>query len=299
MKFRQLRYVVAVAREGSFTRAARHLNVSQSAISEQVRLLEDELGFAILTRTGQGVEVTSHGRVFLHQSERILSEMQHLRELGRTLSGTAINRLRIGMVSGLYHQLMPTLFSELTKLDDMQYEVHTAPTRVIYDRLTRDLLDLGVTITGDSHMIPPGFAQESLFEVDMQLIFAPGFDLGTDLSPIGIADIAELPWIVSELAVGYGLKVISEFGERGLRPRIKAIADNIETAKVFARSGIGIALVPCGAAQLELTQGLLETREMKETISINVSAVFPRSNPSKQIRTLLDRLNGGKVALDE
>ncbi len=52
MELRQIRYVLAVAKEGSFTRAAQRLNVSQSAISEQVKLLEGQLGFPLLLRTG-------------------------------------------------------------------------------------------------------------------------------------------------------------------------------------------------------------------------------------------------------
>ena len=58
MDFRQLRYALSVSKERSFTKAAKRLNISQSAVSEQVKLLEDEIGFPLFRRTPRGIEVT-------------------------------------------------------------------------------------------------------------------------------------------------------------------------------------------------------------------------------------------------
>ena len=65
VEFRELRYALSVAKERSFTKAAARLNISQSAVSEQVRLLEDEIGFPLFRRTSHGVELTERGRTFL------------------------------------------------------------------------------------------------------------------------------------------------------------------------------------------------------------------------------------------
>ena len=69
MELRQLRYALSVAKERSFTRAAKGLNVSQSAVSEQVALLEGDIGFPLFRRTPRGIEVTERGRSFLSLSE--------------------------------------------------------------------------------------------------------------------------------------------------------------------------------------------------------------------------------------
>ena len=63
MELRQLRYALSVAKERSFTRAATRLNVSQSAVSEQVSLLESEIGFPLFRRTSRGIELTERGRI--------------------------------------------------------------------------------------------------------------------------------------------------------------------------------------------------------------------------------------------
>ncbi len=65
MEFRQIRYALSVLKERSFTKAATRLNISQSAVSEQVKLIEEEIGFALFRRTPRGVEVTERGRTFL------------------------------------------------------------------------------------------------------------------------------------------------------------------------------------------------------------------------------------------
>ena len=67
MEFRAIRYALSVAKERSFTKAASRLNISQSAVSDQVRLLEDEVGFPLFRRTGRGIELTERGRTFLYE----------------------------------------------------------------------------------------------------------------------------------------------------------------------------------------------------------------------------------------
>src|SRR5690242_9716221 len=63
MEFRQIRYALAVAKERSFTKAATRMSISQSAVSEQVKLLEDRIGFSLFRRTGRGIEPTERGRM--------------------------------------------------------------------------------------------------------------------------------------------------------------------------------------------------------------------------------------------
>ena len=75
MDFRQLRYALAVSKERSFTQAAKRLNISQSAVSEQVKLLEEEIGFELFRRTSRGIESTERGRTFLYESERVVTRL--------------------------------------------------------------------------------------------------------------------------------------------------------------------------------------------------------------------------------
>ena len=81
MEFRQIRYALSVARERSFTGAARRLNISQSAVSEQVNLLEHEIGFQLFRRTPRGIELTEPGRTFLYEAERLVGDLMSLTDI--------------------------------------------------------------------------------------------------------------------------------------------------------------------------------------------------------------------------
>src|SRR2546429_4975728 len=70
LEFRQIRYALSVAKERSFTKAAKRLNISQSAVSEQIKLLEQDIGFPLFRRTSGGIELTERGRTFIIEAER-------------------------------------------------------------------------------------------------------------------------------------------------------------------------------------------------------------------------------------
>ena len=112
MEFRQIRYALAVAKERSFTKAAARLNISQSAVSEQVKLLEGSISFSLFRRTGRGIEPTERGRMFLYEAERVLSDLMNLSDVARRLSGAGVETLVMGIGSGLAPVLLPHILPE-------------------------------------------------------------------------------------------------------------------------------------------------------------------------------------------
>ena len=92
MEFRQIRYALAVAKERSFTKAAGRLRISQSAVSEQVKLLEERVGFSLFRRTGRGIEPTERGRMFLYEAERVVTDLMNLSDVARGFRASASRR---------------------------------------------------------------------------------------------------------------------------------------------------------------------------------------------------------------
>jgi DNA-binding transcriptional LysR family regulator len=292
MELRQIRYVLAVAKEGSFTRASQRLN-AQSAISEQVKLLEGRLGFPLLVRTGRGAEMTEKGRVFLHEAERIATDIMHLEEIGRNLRSVAVDKVNIGMISGLANALVPRLFPDGDWPANMQVEIRTAPTRVIFDELFKGRLDLGFAVAMDPDLIPSGLTVRTLFDVDLVLISPTGSAVAKGGGPLDLTSIAEEPIIMSELSVGYGLTVMKLFGELGISPRIQAVVDNIETIKVMVESGLGHALVPAGAADQEAELGLFKILPIAPPHAITIECYRPRVGLSRHKELLYERIVAG------
>src|ERR671928_87660 len=98
MGLRHLRPIAAVARHGSFTKAAEELYLAQSAISQQIRRLEAELGVEVFHRTSRRVELTAEGRVILGYAQRVLAEVDGLQSELEELTGLLRGQLRIGGV---------------------------------------------------------------------------------------------------------------------------------------------------------------------------------------------------------
>jgi DNA-binding transcriptional LysR family regulator len=279
LEFRQIRYVLSVAKERSFTKAAERLNISQSAVSEQVRLLEDEVGFPLFRRTSRGIEVTERGRTFLYEAERVAGDVLSLSDTARRLRGAPSDLLTVGMGSGMAQIFMPRLFGGLNRiLPDVRLEILTAPTKTIFDDLHEERIDVGIAIESDPDRVPAGLLFDRLTGADMALIAHPKHPLVRARQPIDIGKLMAEPIVMSELTVGYGQVVLSMFTDLGIRPNILAVADNIETMKVIVQSGTGIAIVPRACAGNEVALGALKALSIAPARQVILS-LFRRRGP--------------------
>lgn len=290
MEFRQIRYALAVAKERSFTKAGARLSVSQSAVSEQVKLLEARIGFDLFRRTGRGVEPTERGRMFLYEAERVTTDLMNLSDVARRLSGIEVESLMLGIGSGLAPLLLPRMFPRDGFPADLHLEIRTAPTRVIFEELHNERLDLGIVAEVGADRVPAGLSGTALFELDMVLILPPNHHLSANKGPVDIGSLIEEPIIMNELSIGYGQIVATMFNDLGMRPRIRAIVDNVETIKVMVQAGMGISLIPAGAATAETKLGLLEIRPVSPSRPITITAYRSRQSLSRRKETLFEQL---------
>ena len=278
MNDRQLRYALTVWRERTFSRAAARLNVSQPAVSEQVRLLEDELGFKVFRRTGRGVEATFAGRTFLDHSERAIDGLLALTETARQLKGGPRGALAIGFSSGIAPALAPQLLKALRPaLARHRLEVITATTRRIHRFVLERRLDLGLVIEADPRTAPPELSVERIGDVEVGLLMPPGHRLDRDRA-IDIAELREEQIILNEPDIGYGRFVAALFADRAIKPRIAAVSDDVETVKLMVRAGLGVAVVPANCAANETALRQLVLRPLLPRAQCQI-AVIRRKGP--------------------
>ena len=291
MDFRQLRYALSVSKERSFTGAAKRLNISQSAVSEQVKLLEEEIGFELFHRTSRGIESTDRGRTFLYESERVMGDLLSLSDTARRLRGALSDTLMIGMGSGMAQIFIPRMFADLRRdLPGVRLEIMTAPTKNIFNELHEERIDAGIAIESNPDRLPAGLIFDRLVEAEMALITHPKHALARSKQPIDIGRLLAEPFIMSELTVGYGQVVFSLFTDLGIRPNILAVVDNIETMKMIVQAGGGIAIVPRACAENEVALGLLKALAIAPARNVSFS-LFRRHEPlSRRKETALLKL---------
>ena len=110
-ELRLVRYWVAVAEEANITRAAERLHISQPALSAAIKQLEQQLGVALLDRTGRVVEVTDAGRVLLEQGRELLAVAERVFDAVRARDAAAVGRLRIGLSPTARYGVGPALLA--------------------------------------------------------------------------------------------------------------------------------------------------------------------------------------------
>jgi len=291
LDFRQLRYALSVSKERSFTGAAKRLNISQSAVSEQVKLLEEEIGFELFHRTSRGIESTDRGRTFLYESERVMGDLLSLTDTARRLRGALSDTLMIGMGSGMAQIFIPRMFADLKRdLPGVRLEIMTAPTKNIFNELHEERIDAGIAIESNPDRLPAGLIFDRLLDAEMALITHPRHALARSKQPIDIGRLVTEPFIMSELTVGYGQVVFSLFTDLGIRPNILAVVDNIETMKMIVQAGEGIAIVPRACAENEVALGLLKALAIAPARNVSFS-LFRRHEPlSRRKETALLKL---------
>lgn len=258
MNDRQLRYAHAIWSERSFSRAAAKMGVSQPSLSEQIRLLEEELGFSLFYRNSRGVEPSVNGLAFLESASSVVSGMSALKELARELRGKPGATIRIGVNSGLAQSLVPRISRVLARINvKTRLELVTATTRRILRLVHQQRLDLGVVFEAEVKPSSDKLLRAPLAESEIVLLVPASHAFAKRREPLDLAELSRQPLLVNEPRIGFGKTVLEHFAERDLAPEIVGDCDDLESLKYMVEAGAGLALVPRIAAEYELGHGML------------------------------------------
>lgn len=145
MEIHQLRYFCAVAKAGSFTRAAEHQHVAQPSLSQQVRKLEDELGARLFDRLGRAVRLTSFGQTFLPRADAILREVSDAKHEIEEMAGMECGRIVVGSIPTIAPYFLPNrLASFALNFPEVEVSVVEEVTSVLLERLQETTIDMAV-----------------------------------------------------------------------------------------------------------------------------------------------------------
>jgi DNA-binding transcriptional LysR family regulator len=241
VELRQLEYFVAVARHGQFTRAADALWVTQSALSQQIRRLESELGVVLLRRTPRGAELTAAGEDLLARAEVALAELARAREeldrhagltRGRVrVAATTIDTLRLPAALAAFHRAHPGL----------QIALRHAGAADVVALVQTATVDIGVA--GSHGELPAGLTIEKLSEEPMCALLPPGDRLAGE-TPIGLAELVGRPFILAEPGSGLREAVMAGCELAGFGPVPLLEISDPATVRHLVHAGLGVSIVP-------------------------------------------------------
>ena len=230
----------------SFSAAADSLHLSQSAVSQQVAVLEREVGLPLLERTSNGPKLTSAGEALMEHGDAVICRLEEAeRELAQ-IAGLEGGRLRLASFPTASATLMTRAISLFRqRFPKVELAFTEAETEDSYPALKRGDLDLAIVF--DYPAFPLEFSRdveaELILEEPMRVALPPGHPLAAAKS-VRIEDLAEEDWLCGALPSSCRFQVINLCREAGFEPKISFQSEDYEVIKGFVAAGLGVSILP-------------------------------------------------------
>ena len=238
LNFHHLHYFWAVAKEGNLTRAAARLHVSQSALSTQIRQLEQQIGSPLFTRAARRLQLTEAGRVALNYADTIFAAGDEMMAVLRQEDRAKQQSLRIGAVATLSRNFQENFLRPLLGRDDVRLVLQSGSLRELLNALRVHTLDLllsnqRVQATADDPWRCKLIAQQPVSLVGKPRRRRQAFRFPDDLADLPLL----LPSIGNDMRAGFDL-VCSRLG---IRYRLRAEVDDMALLRLLARDSDAVA----------------------------------------------------------
>ena len=248
MDLRQLRYLVALAEERNFTRAAASLHIAQPAMSQQIRRLEDELGLAVVERTTRRVSLTDAGELLVVRARRILAELEAAETELQGLRGMFTGHVTIGAM----HTMGPVDLSLALALfrerhPNVEFTVREQSSEEMAEMLRVDELDLAflsVTEQVESH----GLGLRQLVSEELVAVLPPRHRLGKR-QQVRMAELADEVFISFRTGARLRELLVSAGREAGFEPRVTLESNESQRIRRLVSRGLGVAILPRSDAE--------------------------------------------------
>lgn len=242
MDSQYLESFLAVIEYGSLAEAARRLGLTPGAVTQRIRTLEEEIGVALLERSGRTVIPTPSGRAILEQARGLLREVAELRNMAQQasrLDGPLSGELRLGAIPTAITGLLPPILERLRRLCPQLYVLIVPGSSVeIHDRVSNGELDAGI-------LVKPPFALSKAYVFDVWrteplLAIAPPAMAGRDPTTL----LSTEPFIRYD-RTNWGGRLADEYlCQQHIRPHEKLELSSLEAIAIMVARGAGVALVP-------------------------------------------------------
>ena len=291
LNYHHLRYFRAVAHDGNLTRTAERLNLSQSALSIQIKQLEERLGHALFERRGRQLYLTEAGRIALDHADTIFSAgeelVETLKETGRTRRA-----IRIGALATLSRNFQMEFLRPILGRSDVDMILRSGSTSELLGAL--EALNLDIVLLNQAPMadsVTPFIAQH-VYQQRVSLIGRPSYGKpGAKLADL----LGEHPVILPTLESGVRSQFEALVARLGIAPQIAAEVDDMAMMRLLAREGAGLAVLPPIVVKGELEAGtLVEFDALPGMIESFFAVTVKRRFPNPLIRPLLEASEDGK-----
>jgi DNA-binding transcriptional LysR family regulator len=265
--FRQLKYFLAVAEEGQITKAAKRLNVTQPPLSQQLILLEKELGIQLFERGKKHIRLTEAGHILRNRAEQMMELMKTVEnELQETTNGIS-GRLSIGTITSSGNSLLPERIQKFHQCyPKVSFHVRQVETVKILELLDAGVIEIGIV------RFPVDSARYDyiLLPAEPMVVAASAHIFQFTAATLELSQLIDHPLLIHQR---HQFMISEHCRQAGFEPRILCTSNDITPLLIWANLGIGIAIVPASAINL-LPGSSLAFHEIANPLLRTTSAVI-------------------------
>jgi LysR family nitrogen assimilation transcriptional regulator len=252
MNLRQLKYFIGVVDAGNMTRAAETLHVAQTALSTQVRHLEEDLGVTLLVRHSRGIEPTEAGHLLYARGAALLKEVEQVRRDVGAIGGGGVETVRLGVTPALMLALGADLVERVRdSVPEVALSLVEAMSHVLVENLEAGDLDYALCydVPDRPRLARTAFLQEHLVRVG-----PPGRAAGRT---VALVDVLAEPLVMPEPADTVRQAVAKAARDLGLDLKVTYEVRSISAMKSLAMRGVAVSILPYSAVAEEVRAGTL------------------------------------------
>lgn len=287
MELRHLRCFVAVAEELHFSRAAQRLHIAQSAVSQQVRRLERELGVELLLRNKRRVRLTHVGRAFLEESRRTLEQADRAVDTARRAARGQVGQLAVGFFGPATYGVLPEILGTYReRFPDVELTLHEWTTSKQVEELRAGRIQVGF-LRGPIR--DEGLVVEHVLRGEPVVVALPEGHRLAARDTVQLEMLADEPFIMvprDKEPTGHD-EYVSICRPAGFSPKVVQEAHHVHTAVALVASGVGVCLVPASVQNLR-RPGAVYRPLGDPSAELDTDIVRQRHEPSPVLREFLD-----------
>jgi DNA-binding transcriptional LysR family regulator len=276
LQLSHLRTLQAIARHASFSRAAQALNLTQPAVSMQVRHLERALGLPLLERVGKRAFPTRAGELLLAHADRALRELEAGVERVQELRGVVAGRVRLGTSASISIYLLPPALRRFrARYPETEVVIVTGNAAEITRAVVANTLDVGIVSlpVRDRELVVTPFFRDELVAV------APPDPAWRRTPVLDAAALAAHPLILFEAGATLRRIIDGWFHRAGVAPRSPMELGNTEAIKKLVEAGLGLSVTSWFSVKSEVRAGTLRAIRLTPPLERQIGLVRRRDKP--------------------
>jgi DNA-binding transcriptional LysR family regulator len=285
MDMKQLRYFMAIAEEGQITAAAKRLHIAQPPLSQQLKLMENELGVSLFEREGRGVLLTEEGKALYRHAVKLISSMEEAQEEIRAIRNGWSGKLTVGINTLSDERLPRILMAFRQEHPQFTFKIQQNESTQLCQLIKERILDLAIV------RMPVPLDDFTVYGVKSEPYYFIASETNQEPdTAIPFERIQHYPLIIpSTEGLGLYNMIQGEFAQRGLQPNIICESSDITTLLELVSAGLGASIIPGEVLKLH-QQAPVRCLEIEGNLPLALSGLIGLRNGwlSKGSRLFID-----------